>query len=464
MEKLLATLRDRQVQIFRHGDRLVLHGATTAVDASLRNALLTAKSALLSELADGGLFEMNVCQRSMVLDELFRYNLTGNSIFLPLDHARDHDPAVMRQFADDLHRRFPLLGAAAELDGERFCFRISGVPAPRLVEDPRPHGGIGDFVEDWTHRAHSMFDAPLAQVVSGIAAGRRCWGLWMHHAVADAPFIDHIVSLLRGVLQRGERFEGAPDFNFLQQNALIARQTAAAAGRSESYWRACASSLGRQATRDTVPIPTAETVSTVEWTLPKASTERLARALRATQASSLALYSVALGVALDAAGWGGNRVALTTFSMRHLVPGPACSGFYTTLMPFGLAAPAPGSSSTAAVRDAAVALRAGFDHALMPPERISELASIDPHAVVAILNLLRVDDDPTPAPPTGLPDAPLFLAGSGDKLRRPLKLTLIESPQGPRGAIFSARLSPDHLRQVAGAMRAFVAAFEEAAP
>ena len=412
---------------------------------------------------DEGWFEMNFCQRSMVLDQLLRGDGAANNIFLPLDPTRALTDDQVRQVARWLHRRYPLMRAKVDLRGERFGFLLEGLAPDPVEEDPRAHDSLDAFVLAQRDRERSLFDGPLARVVSGHAGGLRCRGLWVHHIVADGDFLQALMAEVGQALSgRGAMEDPSPDLSFARTNRRLLERHRTAAGACDDYWLAQAQRIGRTATGKTGALVAREDLRTLTWQLDPAEASALGQRLHALRASTLALFVVGLGRGMARAGMDGPHVALSTLSLRQAIGGPTGCGFYTTLVPMRLADETASAQDVMSgiggtVRRVAADLRETFDQAWTPLERMLELADVDRDAIVAIVNLVHL-----PAQPRD--DAAeadsIFLPMEAEQVRRPIKLTIVESDQGVRSVTLTGRLHEavlerifHELRQVARELR-----------
>ncbi|WP_083294783.1 amino acid adenylation domain-containing protein [Burkholderia plantarii] len=231
------------LHLFAHRGELFVAGETAELDEAARAWLAARQRAIVGQLSGRALeCELNPCQRSMVLDELFNGNLDGNSMFHQLHPARPWTVTQLQRASDRLHRRHPLLSARVGLEGERFVFVLEpDTPPPAVHDDPHVYADEDAFRQRYLHHPHSVLEPGYLRLVRAHVAGHPVFGAWLHHIAADGPFVSRLLCELRAVLEDDAeaQTDAAPaDFSFVQQNWRIARRLEREAEPARRYWRA----------------------------------------------------------------------------------------------------------------------------------------------------------------------------------------------------------------------------------
>lgn len=444
------------LHFFKFDDKIVFYGDTSIFDESLQQTLVEHKDAMLSALPEGGgQVEMNFCQRSMALDDLYQGSGSRNSVVLLLSAAYVIDEPTVRGTIDWLCRCYPLLDAEAEIDGERFCFRIQSRPSTqRVVIDQRDYETEKEFVTAQEQNPCCLFEGGLLKMIGGIINGKRRWALCLHHAVFDGPFLTHLLGLLAGAITARHQPDIEADFNFIQQNWHLEQTARASREEMESYWRQQRALFSEADLTTSNFRPLEPEVCTVNWELGKDLSAQLMTALESSQSSMLDLSFAAFahGLAVDSPKR--SFVALTTLSLRSDTGTTPCSGFFTNLVPILLQ---PGSeecessSPLQVVSRIGAKLREAFDHGLLPYEQIRDLACIDHSAPLAIINLLPREEPSAVAKYRGL-----IVEPAQDKIRRPFKLTIVGSPRSEWMLSLSSSLSKTRLTEILDRMKDFI--------
>jgi amino acid adenylation domain-containing protein len=226
-----------RVRLFQFRGELYLVGDTAGLDEACLPWLAARHRQTVAALAGEALMcELNPFQRSMALDELINGNLAGNSMFYQLRPAAPWSNARLQRASDAIHRRHPLLNARVSLEGERFVFLLDeAAPLPAPIIDPAGYADEAAFRQRYLHHRHSVFERGFLRLVRAEAGGRPVFGLWLHHVVADAHFIDRLLSELRAALEEGVDW-GEADFSFAQQNWQIARRLERGRDAARRYW------------------------------------------------------------------------------------------------------------------------------------------------------------------------------------------------------------------------------------
>jgi hypothetical protein len=442
---------DHDVEIFVFNDNLYLIGNTRALSQSSYHQVREQKHALTKQLRNCPLsFEMNFCQRSMALDEILRPNRASNSIFVPINPTLDISEDAIRSTASAIHHRYPLLTSRVQIDDDRFTFHLDrNVSCLSFRLDNRRYLTQQEFVNAYESYAHILFESALCFIVGAKVGGRRQWGLWLHHIVADAPFIAHLLAIVRQSIEQSRQLSVTPDFDFLQQNWYIEQRHKESRHDSIVFWRRVADRY-RGNVLASSELPLTEGVTTHTWHVDSEVGAAIKSKVNGGRLSLLSIFCAALAFGLTQYFPGSKVLALTTFTLRVPLNAEVCSGFYTTLLPFVLKHSEPvliGNQET--IVELNNRLRDTFDHGVLPLEEVLDLINVEAMALISIVNMVHFDDSSPIADD-------FFVLENRVSVRKPLVLTVAETRGTPTEITVAGCLPHAWVKSVLSALEAYV--------
>jgi hypothetical protein len=435
LKRIKQKLEVNDICIFSHQGNIYIHGNTDLVEEDDLQLIREQKSEFLRLLENTPLmFEMNACQRSMVLEEIFKDNRKINSSFILLNPNRVVGFEDMRKVLSKLYEKYPLLASKVVINGDKFLFKICEKnELPELQIDPKHYDSKSEFAAKFSEYEKSVFDPALMHIFGAYVDEKIQWGIWTHHIVTDAPFMSEFLLSVYHCIE-GE-IDTTPDFGFLEQNWYINRLANDVYEDASVYWAKKASDFSKNILQPE-EFDFSKEFHERKWKIPKCVGKKIASSLNYSKISSIAFFGLVIANALGDTYPGRVLHALTTFSLRKISSSKPCAGFYTNLLPLSLnttqnSEPIMGSTLCQLNED----IQSAFDYGWIPYEQICEWVGVKRESVCLIINLIRFEEVINEIPNN------YFEAAGPGKSRTPLKLTVIENSDGPFELIVSGTVS-----------------------
>ncbi|MDV5139672.1 hypothetical protein [Chimaeribacter arupi] len=425
MNALLAQLSQRQIYCLPFGRQLIVYGQWQHLDEADHQRLQREKNQLATADSAVTVLPLPCWLNSMVLSEALSGDETQFGLFYLAPAPVEPEPARLQQLLSGLYQTFPLLNSAVAWgdDGPELHLFTSPYEGAPEYADATHYSGItrysdaDAFIRAQLLHPHSVFERGMLRVVCARCGDRMRWGIWLHHLVADADFVQVLLARVQGWLETGTWPE--PDLHFIQQIWTLEQQLAAHHDRLRAFWREQAPTFSTRVAppaRALVPESPA-----VRFTLPD-SPDLFTR------------VTLSLARALSALALPGPHLAVTPVTLRR-VGQQVSSGCYINLLPVLL--------DEQYEAEAFNRLRLSWlEHALLPQEEITALCGLNYRDAIVMINLIDTALDTA-----GFEHRPEF------RSRKPITLTLSRGEAGQRQVTLTTRWGDAFSRALQHALR-----------
>ncbi|WP_273583151.1 hypothetical protein [Xenorhabdus sp. PR6a] len=330
----------------------------------------------------------------MVISEVISENNAQFGLFFLAPTEILPERSQLHDLLHGLYKAFPLLDSQVVWGDTGLELHI--FTTPKVYEpdysDITVYSDPTAFIRHQLQHEHSVFQRGMLRIICARCGNNMRWGIWLHHLIADADFVQLLLSRVNAWLETGLWPE--PDLHFIQQFWVLNHAMTSQHSYLSQYWRSQKNifrALSSQQQREIQPES-----SPLTFTLPNSS-------------RFFTHIALALAHALDTLGFSGPYLAVTPVTLRPKMGQNISSGCYINLIPVLL-------DANLDVNTFDAQRLSWLEHALLPQEGIAEQCGVDYKQALVMINLIDI-----PLDTFGFQHHPEF------RSRKPITLTLIRN-------------------------------------
>ncbi|EBI5032915.1 hypothetical protein DO225_16645 [Salmonella enterica] len=302
----------------------------------------------------------------------------------------------LHDLLNGLYHTFPLLDShvAWSSEGpELHIYATHPVHKPECLNRlhyPDTHA----FIRHQLQHPHSVFKRGMLRLVRARCGEEERWGIWLHHLIADADFMPHLLSRATAWLKTGVWPE--PDLHFVQQIWKLNQLASSQHARLQQFWRAQEAVFSQL-----MPLPQREMLPesiTQTFTLPDSP-------------HTFTRIALALAKTLSQLNIPGPHLAVTPVTLRRTGQ-IACSGCYINLLPVLL-------DDGQDENRFEILRQAWLEHAALSQEEIASLSGVSYRQALVMINMVDISPEVS-----GFSQHPELCS------RKPITLTLMRTTTG----------------------------------
>ncbi|MBD1228601.1 hypothetical protein [Xenorhabdus griffiniae] len=398
MNEIFEKLSQRQIYCLPFGNRLVIYGQWQQLDQEERSWLQQGKEQLLTSYSDSSCILPLPCWlNAMVLSEIISGDCSQFGLFYLAPDSIPPESSKLKNLIEGLYRTFPLLNSAVEWGDSGLELRLFTSPynaEPEYQESVR-YADAQAFIREQLQHSHSVFKRGMLRVVYARCGKDMRWGIWLHHLVADADFVQTLLSRVQVWLKTAAWPE--PDLDFIQQIWVLEQQITVHRERLQTFWR------NQKTFFSTLAMPP------IRELLPESS---LMSFTLHDEPQMVTRMILSLSRTLAKLNINGPQLAITPVTLRRIGRRNTGSGCYVNLLPILL-------DARYEVTEFDQLRLSWLEHAQLPQEEITSLCELNYRDAIVMINFID-----TPIVMEGFQHHPEF------RSRKPITITVTHGEPG----------------------------------
>ncbi|PHM60712.1 hypothetical protein Xsto_03739 [Xenorhabdus stockiae] len=395
MNTVFEQLSLRQIYCLPFGRQLIIYGQWQSLDKEERSWLHQEKERIINSENNSSVLPLPCWLNAIVLSEMISSDCSQFGLFYLAPDSISPEPSRLKSLLEGLYRTFPLLNSAVEWGDSGLTLRLFTSPYNGEPEykGSVQYSDVQAFIREQLQHPHSVFERGMLRIVCAHCGKELRWGIWLHHLIADADFVQKLLFHVQTWLKTAMWPE--PDLNFIQQIWMLEQQLVVHRKRLQAFW-----SDQKTLFSTLAPPPSRELLSekTQSFTLPD-------------EPQIFTHVTLLLSRALAKLNINGPQLAVAPVTLRRMEHNVS-SGCYVNLLPVLLDAHYEATEFNR--------LRLlWLEHALLPQEEITALSGLDYRDAIVMINFIG-----TSIETEGFQHHPEF------RSRKPITLTLNQGSSG----------------------------------